>query len=102
MKTLLITVTAALTLGAAWPSFAKPDWQAIERARRAQEATHSEFQGASYQVSPPATAEPQKCPPDKMELGIDHSSRALMPSPQNRLRWERYEAQVKGCKDAAM
>ena len=102
MKTLLVGVVGALVLGTAWPAFAKPDWQAIERARRAQQAAHSEFQGASYQVSPPAAAEPQKCQPDKMELAIDRSPRALMPSPQNRLRWQRYEEQVKACKDVAL
>ena len=101
MKTLLISVTAALTLGAVWPSFAKPDFQAIERARRVQQAAQGEFQGASYQVAPPAAAASLKCPPDKLELAIDRGPRALIPSPQNRLRWERYEAQVEACKEAA-
>ena len=44
-------------------------------------------------------AEPLKCPPDRMELAIDRGPRSLMPSPQNRLRWQRYEAQVKACDD---
>jgi len=101
MKKLLIGVMGALTLGAGLPAFAKPDFQAIERARRAQQAAQGEFQGASYQVSPPPAAEALKCPPDRMELAIDRGPRSLMPSPQNRLRWQRYEAQVKACKDAA-
>ena len=101
MKKLLISLVGALTLGAALPAFAKPDFQSIERARRAQQAAQGEFRGASYQVSPPAAAVPLKCPPDRMELAIERGPRALMPSPQNRLRWQRYEAQVEACKDAA-
>ena len=101
MKTLFISVIGALALSAVRPSFAKPDSQAIERARRAQQAAQGEFRGASYQVSPPPAAVPLKCPPDRMELAIDRGPRSLMASPQNRLRWQRYEAQVKACKDAA-
>ncbi len=101
MKTLLLSVMGALLLGAAWPTFAKPDFQAIERARKAQQAAHGEFQGASYQVPRQLLAEPLKCPPDEFELAIDRGARAHLPSPQNRLRKERYEAQVKACKEAA-
>jgi hypothetical protein len=101
MKTLLISVIGALMLGATWPTFAKPDWQAVERARKAQQAAQGEFQGASYQVPPQPAAEPLKCPPDELELAIDRGPRAHMPSPQNRLRKDRYEAQVKACKQAA-
>ncbi|OGS97777.1 MAG: hypothetical protein A3K04_02295 [Gallionellales bacterium RBG_16_56_9] len=35
MKKLLITLTGALTIGAALPAIAGPDWQLIEQARKA-------------------------------------------------------------------
>ena len=97
MKKLLTSVMAALTVGAALPAFAKPDFQAIERARRAQQAAQVARHGDTYQALSAVAAEPLKCPPDELALAIDRGPRALIPSPQNRLRRERYEAQVKDC-----
>lgn len=38
MNKLLITLAGALTLGAALPVFAGPDWQIIEKARKEKQA----------------------------------------------------------------
>ena len=76
MKKLLISLAVALTLGAAWPALAGPDFQVIEKARAdrhaavaAQMATTSRVDRATGQTTPG----------------------------ENRVRRARYEAQVKAC-----
>lgn len=93
----LITLMSALTLGAALPSFAGPDWQAIEQARKAKQATQMARHGDAYEVMAPTGAGPVKCLPEAPVLQLDHGPRAQTTPYQNRLRQERYQAQMKAC-----
>ena len=70
MKKLLITIIGALTLSTTLPALAGPDWQAIEQARKARQATQAERHGDVYQALPPTAAGPQKCPPDALVLPL--------------------------------
>lgn len=59
---------------------------------------------ATLGVSLPASAAPDQvkvCPPKKLVLQLDHGPRAQTTPYLNKLRKERYEAEVKACKDAA-
>ena len=80
MKKLLVSLIGALTLSITLPALAGPDWQAIEQARKAKQAT--------------------KCSPDALVLPLDHGPRALTTPSQNRARQDRYDAQLKGCSTA--
>ena len=82
MTKLLISLIGALTLGTTLPASAGPDEQEPNEAQR------------------PAPAVSLKCPPDKPVLQFDHGPRAQTTSYQNQRRKERYEAQLKACKDA--
>lgn len=101
MKKLLITLIAASTLGAALPVFAGPDWQAIEHARKAKQEAQAARRGDAYEAMAPTSAGPVKCPPEAPVLQLDHGPRAQTTPYQNRLRQERYEAQVKACTNPA-
>jgi len=100
MKKLLITLIGALSLGTALPVFAGPDWQAIEHARKAKQEVRTARQGDVYAALPPTRAGLAKCPPAAPILQLDHGPRAQTTPYQNRLRKERYEAQVKACATA--
>ena len=98
MNKLLIAVIAGLTLGTALPTWAGPDWQAIESARKAKQAQLIARHGGVVEPTNAATA---KCPPDAPARQLDHGPRAQTTPYQNRLRQERYEAQAKACASAA-
>ena len=116
MKKLLVTLIGALTLGAALPALAGPDWQAIEAARKAKRTTEisrhagpNDVQGPTaaassprdpYEALPPTAAGLQKCPTDALVLPLDHGPRAQTTPYQNRLRKDRYEARLTACKGA--
>lgn len=116
MKKLLITLIGALSLGAALPAVAGPDWQAIEAARKAKQATQiarhagpDDVQGPTaaasspkdpYAALPPTGAGPQKCPTDALVLPLDHGPRAQTTPYQNQLRRDRYAAQLTACKQS--
>lgn len=95
MNKLLITVLGALTIGTALPSFAGPDWPVIERARQARQ----EAQAARQGTMPTQVADSRRCLPDAPVLLLDHGPRAQSTPYLNRLRQERYEAQVKACQE---
>ncbi|WP_082321818.1 hypothetical protein [Variovorax paradoxus] len=95
MKKLLISLAAALTLGAAWPAFAGPDFQVIEKARADRQTTVA-AQAASTRVDS-ATGQRVNCPPEPLVLPLDHGPRAQTTPGENRVRRARYEAQVKAC-----
>lgn len=97
MKKLFITLVAGLTLGTALPTWAGPDWQAIESARKAKHAQQIARRGDAAAPRAPSTA---NCPPDAPVLQLDHGPRAQNTPYQNRLRQERYEAQLKLCTGA--
>ncbi len=100
MKKLLISLIVALTWGAAWPTFAGPDWQAIEQARKAKQATERQRHAEPHEAQGPTAAGP-KCPPDTPVLQLDHGPRAQTTPYLNRFRKERYEEQVTACKGVA-
>lgn len=96
MKKLLITFIGAITFGTTVPVLAGSDWQAIEQARMAKEAQAARH-GDAYKAMPPTSAGPVKCPPEAPVLQLDHGPRAQTTPYQNRLRKDRYEAQLKAC-----
>lgn len=102
MNKLLVTLVSAITLGAALPAVAGPDWHAIEQARKAHQAAQAERTGDLYGASTPTAAGPQKCAmPDPLVLPLDHGPRAQTTPYLNHQRMERYAAQVQACKKAS-
>lgn len=97
MKKLLITLIGAVTLGTTVPVLAGPDWQAIEHARKAKQKAQAARHGDAHEAMAPASAGPMKCPPEAPVLQLDHGPRAQTTPYQNRLRKDRYEAQLKAC-----
>ena len=74
MNKLLITAIGALMLGATLSAL-----------------------GQSGKTTAPAMAGSKGCPPPPLVLPLDHGPRAQTTPSQNRLRKERYEAQLKAC-----
>lgn len=94
MNKLITPIVAALMLGATLPALAGPDFQAIEQARKAKQA-------AAVAQTPTLVAAGRKdCPPQPLVLPLDHGPRAQTTPYLNRLRKERFEAQMQACKDA--
>lgn len=73
MNKLLITLISALTMGVAPSAIAGPDFQAIERARKAKQATELARKGGT---EVPAAADKKGCPPERLALPLDHGPRA--------------------------
>lgn len=94
----LITLISALMLGTALPVFAGPDWQAIEQARKAKQATQMARQG---DATPAKGTQAMRCPPDALVLPLDHGPRAQSTPYLNEKRKARFEAEQKACKEAA-
>lgn len=96
MKKLLISLIGAVTLGATLPALAGPDWQAIERARKAkQEAAIARHGAPSVAAGPTAAG---RCPTEPPKALLDHGPRAVATPYQNQRRQERYEAALKACR----
>ena len=98
MNKSLITLISALTLGVALPAFAGPDWQAIEQARKAKQATQAARHGDAMSA---AGTEGMTCPPNALVLPLDHGPRAQSTPYLNEKRKARFEAEQKACKEAA-
>lgn len=96
MNKLLIMLISAATLGTSLPVLAGPDWQAIEQARKAKQATQVARHGDAM---PTKDAESMQCPPDALVLPLDHGPRAQSTPYLNRLRKERHDAQVTACQE---
>lgn len=101
MKKLLVTLVGAATLSTTLPVLAGPDWQAIEHARKAKQEAQAAHHGDAYEAMAPTGAGPVKCPPEAPVLQLDHGPRAQTTPYQNRLRQERYQAQMKACANPA-
>ncbi len=103
MNKLLVTLISAITLGAALPAVAGPDWHAIEQARKANQAAQTaQHTGDLYEAPAPTAAGPQKCAmPDPLVLPLDHGPRAQTTPYLNHQRKERYMAQVQACKEGS-
>lgn len=97
MKKLPYTLIAGQTVGTALPTWAGPDWEIIERARKAKQAQPIARHGDAID---PRRAAAAKCPSDNALLQLDHGPRAQATPYQNRLRLERYEAQLQACAEA--
>ncbi|RQP21832.1 hypothetical protein [Piscinibacter terrae] len=100
MNKLLITLMGAVTLGITLPSWAGPDWQIIEKARKDKQATQVERHKDPYEAQGPTAAVNKGCPPP-LVLPLDHGPRAQTTPWQNRQIKERHEAQLKACQEAA-
>ena len=87
MKKSLITVIGALTLSAALPALAGPDWQLIEHARKAKQAAQDARQGSARVVK-------SQCALGALVLPLDHGPRAQTTPHQNQLR---EQEQAKTC-----
>jgi len=93
MKKSFLILVSALTLGVTLPALAGPDFQAIEKARKAQQvAAAQRTDMLSGKGSP-------NCPPPPLVLPLDYGPRALTTPGENRWRKARYEAQLKTCKN---
>ncbi|VTU31400.1 hypothetical protein SRS16CHR_04871 [Variovorax sp. SRS16] len=101
MKKLLISLVATLPLGAAWPAFAGPDFQLIEKARADRQAAVAAQMVNASRVDR-ATGQRVNCPPEPLALPLDHGPRAQTTPGENRMRKARYEAQVKACTNPAL
>jgi hypothetical protein len=97
MKKLLITLIGSFALGAALPALAGPDWQLIEKARKAKQASAMARQGDSVSGSGTSGARGAKCPVQSLVLPLDHGPRAETTPYQNELRKQRHEAALKAC-----
>ena len=96
MKNLVISIIGALTLGAAWPALAGPDFQLIEKAHAAKQAALP-TQTVDAGTVDRTTGKPVKCPSEALVLPLDHGLRAQTTPGENRQRKARYEAQLKEC-----
>ena len=94
MNKLLTTLIASLTLVTALPTWAGPDWQAIESARKAKQAQQIARHG---DATVPQAKGATKCPPDAPAMQLDHGPRAQTTPYLNRLHKGRYDAQVQAC-----
>lgn len=86
MNRLLITLAGVLTLGATVPAIAGPDFQAIEQGRKAARLRAETEKG---------------CESRRLVLPVDHGPRATSTPYLNQLRQQRFEAEMKACKEAA-
>lgn len=123
MKKLATFLVSALALGAAMPALAGPDWDAIEHARkiphRGSELVQANVVQVAWAAVPPepqaaaptaaapqapasaALSSPRCAVPDRLVLPLDHGPRADTTPYMNRLRKERYDAQVRACKEGS-
>ena len=100
-KTFFRLLFALLAGAIVLPASAGPDWTTIEQARKAKrEARSQPRQEPTTAVGSSGTG--LKCPPTRPTLLLDHGPRADTSPYRNRLRQERYEAQVKACRDSGL
>ena len=98
MNRLLLTLITGLTLVTTLPTWAGPDWAAIEHARKAKQAQQIARHGDAVD---PQSENAKKCRPDAPVLQLDHGPRAQTTPYLNQQRQKRYEAQVKARKAAS-
>jgi hypothetical protein len=96
MKKPLVILIGALTLGAALPALAGPDFQVIEQGRKAAQVAAAERRADTL-----AGKGSPNCPPPPLVLPLDHGPRALTTPGENRQRRARYEAQLRACKNVS-
>lgn len=97
MKKLFTTI--ALTcwaLSAAIPALGGADFDAIDRARKANVAKQADQARRVQGLAPTTVA----CPPDELVLPLDHGPRAQTTPSENRLRMKRHAAELAACTEA--
>ena len=95
MDKLPIALVGILALGATLPAIAGPDvlqLEVIDHARNAKLDQAARMERASPE---------QQCASRGLVLAPDHGPRAQTTPYQNQLRKERFDAEVRACKDAA-
>ncbi len=86
MNRFLITFAGVLTLGATLPAIAGSDLPLIEHVRKAVQTR---------------TATEKRCESKRLVLPLDHGPHATSTPYLNQLRKERFEAEMKTCKETA-
>ncbi|TXH86058.1 MAG: hypothetical protein E6Q71_07220 [Pseudomonas sp.] len=97
MNKLLITLIGVATMAATLPALAGIDQQAVYQADETIRTASQPNPGMSQEAIKPSPGRAGMCPPDVPVLHLDHGPRAQTSPYINRLRWARYEAQVKAC-----
>jgi len=92
MKRILTILIGAMSLGAALPALAGPDWHAIEQARR----NHRAQVGRMEKLTPA-----EQCAAKRLVLPLDHGPRAQSTPYLNEQRKTSFEAESKACKEVA-
>lgn len=98
MNKLIYPLVGALMLGLTLPVLAGPDFQVIEQARKAKQAAQPAGTG---ETAAAVATDRKDCPPPPLVLALDHGPRAQTTPYLNRLRKERFDAEMKACQDAA-
>lgn len=99
MKKPLIAFIGSFTLATALPALAGPDWQTIEKARQAGQAT-APAQASRVVSAVGASAAPGDCPVERLALPPDHGPRAQATPYQNQVRKQQHEERLKACRGA--
>lgn len=95
MNKLLITLPGILMFGATLPAIAGQDIQQLQAVDQARKAKLD-------QAARMAKASPEdQCASRVLVLPLDHGPRAQTTPYLNQLRKDRFEAEMKACKDAA-
>ncbi|OIQ76554.1 hypothetical protein GALL_417630 [mine drainage metagenome] len=89
MNKLLTTLAGVLTLGITLPATAGPDFQTMYQIEQTQKARQAE------------AATEKACESGRLVLPLDHGPHATSTPYLNQLRKERFEAEMKACKEAA-
>lgn len=95
MKKLFIPIIGAFTLSISAHAMAGPDFQVIEHARKDKQVAQADLRA----TQPVSRAKLPRCPPAPLVLPLDHGPRAQTTPAENQRRKNRYEAQVKACKE---
>ena len=96
MKNLLITLIGAVTLGAALPAIAGPDFQQqliIQNAIKAKQAQTARVATVTSE---------ERCATQQLILPVDHGPRAQTTPYLNQQRKARFEAEMKACKEGVL
>lgn len=93
MKRILTILIGIISLVAALPALAGPDWQAIEQVRK----NHRAQVGQMEKLTPD-----EKCAAKRLVLPLDHGPHAQTTHYLNEQRKTSFEAELKACKEAAV
>lgn len=96
MKTLQMYFIGVLTLSAALPVLAGPDFP--RPTHKAPQAMQAGCMQKTYTLPNGKTL---RCPPRELALPLDHGPHATTTPYENQRRRERYEAELKACSEVA-